>query len=131
MNGDLDSLLDGVGASGSLNKERKDELQSKYHLEVDHAEKLVSSMSVKKYVFEPSGREVWIVVGRAKEYFVIPKLYCQCDDFYINVVIRQKKGWCYHLLAQAIATRRGSYESYRVLDGDFKRFNNEWKKQSV
>lgn len=131
MGDDLNGVLDEVEKQGSTMEETREELQKKYGLRFDQAEKLVASMAVKKYVFKPSGKIVWIVVGRKKEYFVIPKLYCQCDDFYINVVIRRKMGFCYHLFAQAIAEKRVSYEIFDVPDSDFKRLNNEWKKQSV
>jgi predicted nucleic acid-binding Zn finger protein len=88
-------------------------------------------MAVKKYIFKPSGRIVWIVVGREQEYFLIPEFYCQCDDFYINVVIRRKTTACYHILAQAIAERLGKFENFVASDSDFIRLNSEWKKQSV
>lgn len=131
MGDDLNAMLDEVEKQGSIKEETKEGLQKKYGLRFDQAEKLVSSMAVKKYVFKPSGKIIWIVVGRKKEYFVIPKIYCQCDDFYINVVIRRKMSFCYHLFAQAIAEKRVSYEIFDLPDSDFKRLNNEWKKQSV
>jgi len=97
----------------------------------EKAEELVASSAVKKYVFEPSGRVMWIVVGREQDYMVLPGLYCQCDDFYINVVVKRKASACYHLIAQLIADKKGMFENFRVPDSDFIRLNSEWKKQSV
>jgi len=94
------------------------------------AEKLVNSMSVKRYVFKPSGRVIWIVVGRKREYLVIPKLYCQCDNFYIKAVIKKETDQCYHMVAQSLAETSGIYETFEIPDSDFIRLNNEWKKQS-
>jgi predicted nucleic acid-binding Zn finger protein len=70
-------------------------------------------------------------VGREKEYFMIPRFYCQCDDFYIRVVIKKETDLCYHLLAQSIAETLGKFETFEVSDNDFIRLNNEWKRQSV
>jgi len=97
----------------------------------EKAEELVASSAVKKYTFEPSGRVVWIVVGKEQDYTVLPGIYCQCDDFYINVVVKRKTSACYHLLAQLIAERKGMFEQFSVPDSDFIRLNSEWKKQSV
>ncbi len=93
--------------------------------------KAVESLSVKKYIFKPSNRIVWIVVGKEREYFVIPNMYCQCNEFYINVVVRRKSKTCYHVLAQSIAEKIGKYEVYEVADGDYTRLINEWKKESI
>ncbi|MCC6012876.1 MAG: hypothetical protein LM593_00695 [Candidatus Verstraetearchaeota archaeon] len=91
----------------------------------------VNSLSVKKYIFKPSNRVVWIVVGKKREYFVIPNMYCQCNEFYINVVIRRKCKTCYHIIAQSIAEKTGKYEVYEVPDDDYARLINEWKKESI
>jgi len=83
---------------------------------------------VKKYVFVPSGRVTWIVVGRRRDYWVIPRLYCSCDDFYINVISRRSAPLCYHLLAQAIAEKLGKYDVFNVSDEEGKRLEEEWRK---
>jgi len=55
---------------------------------------------VKKYVFKPSGRTVWIVVGKERDYLVMPEAeFCSCDDFYFRV-IDKKIHLCYHLIAR-------------------------------
>jgi predicted nucleic acid-binding Zn finger protein len=83
---------------------------------------------VKKYVFVPSGRVTWIVVGRKRDYWVIPRLYCSCDDFYINVISRKSTPLCYHLLAQAIAERTGRYDVFNVSDEEGERLEEEWRR---
>jgi len=123
-------ILDEIERASTL-EEVKERLKKAYGAKYSKAEELINSSSVKKYVFLPSGRIVWIVVGKEKEYFVIPRLYCQCDDFYINVVVRKKADFCYHMIAQLVADKTGAYESYEVPDSDFIRLNCEWKKQSV
>jgi len=131
MGADLHGILSEIEEGRGIPEELKERLQKIYGVKFAKAEEAVSSMAVKKYTFKPSGRTVWIVVGREKEYFLIPEFYCQCDDFYINVVIRRKAKLCYHILAQAIAERLGSFEEYEASDSDFIRLNSEWKKQSV
>ena len=52
---------------------------------------------VKKYTFKPSGRVVWIVVGRERDYLIMPEAeFCTCDDFYFRV-LDKKVHMCYHL----------------------------------
>ncbi len=125
------TILDEIGTKGEISEDLRKRLLVDYGLKFSNAEGLVSSNAVKKYIFSPSGKTIWIVVGREKEYFVMPGFYCQCDDFYINVVIRKRSKMCYHLFAQALAERLGTFELYNVPDSDFIRLNNEWKKQSI
>ncbi|RLF23991.1 MAG: hypothetical protein DRN15_04595 [Thermoprotei archaeon] len=83
---------------------------------------------VRRYLFEPSGKEIWIVEGKEASYFVIPYAYCDCDDFYLNVVIRGLIDACYHLIAQAIAEALGRYTTTRLPDDVYRRMMNEWLK---
>ncbi|MCS7140382.1 MAG: hypothetical protein N3F04_04735 [Candidatus Nezhaarchaeota archaeon] len=94
---------------------------------VDKALKIVNEGRVKKYVFKPSNRIVWVVVGKKRDYWVIPRLYCPCDDFYINVVSRRKKVLCYHLIAQALAERWSKYETFHLTDEEGERLELEWR----
>jgi predicted nucleic acid-binding Zn finger protein len=42
---------------------------------------------VKKYTFKPSGRVVWVVVGKERDYLIMPDAeFCSCDDFYFRVI---------------------------------------------
>lgn len=107
------------------------EVSKSHEQKISRAIEAVESGAVKKYIFRPSLRTVWIVVGKEREYRVIPHFYCQCDDFYINVVIRRKTTACYHLMAQELAEKRQKYETYEVTDVDFLRLNKEWKRQTV
>ncbi|MFQ6095190.1 MAG: hypothetical protein ACE5NN_03495, partial [Candidatus Bathyarchaeia archaeon] len=65
---------------------------------------------VKKYTFKPSGRTVWIVVGRERDYLVMPAAdFCTCDDFYYRIMDREAH-LCYHLIAQKIADSLSWYD---------------------
>jgi predicted nucleic acid-binding Zn finger protein len=83
---------------------------------------------VKKYTFKPSGRVVWIVVGRKRDYLVMPAAgYCSCDDFYYNVMER-KAHLCYHLIAQKLAESLGWYDKIDEGDDFYDVLMKEWGK---
>jgi predicted nucleic acid-binding Zn finger protein len=86
---------------------------------------------VKKYVFKPSGRKVWIVIGRERDYLIMPEAeFCMCDDFYFRV-LDKKIHLCYHLIAQKIARNLGWYETLEESDKLFESLMNEWKKANA
>ncbi len=83
---------------------------------------------VKKYVFSPSGRIVWIVVGREREYQIMPAAgFCSCDDFYFRVMDREVH-ICYHLIAQKIADALGWFDKIEEDDETYDFLMTEWKK---
>jgi len=83
---------------------------------------------VKKYVFSPSGRIVWIVVGREREYQIMPAAaFCSCDDFYFRVMDREAN-ICYHLIAQKIAEALERYDKVEEEDMLYECLMEEWKK---
>ncbi len=83
---------------------------------------------VKKYTFKPSGKIVWIVVGRERDYLIMPEAeFCTCDDFYFRV-LDKKVHMCYHLLTQKIAQNLSWFETIDADDESFNMLMNEWKK---
>jgi len=83
---------------------------------------------VKKYTFKPSGRVVWIVVGRERDYLIMPEAeFCTCDDFYFRV-LDKKIHMCYHLLTQKIAQNLCWFDSVDAEDENYDMLMNEWKK---
>jgi predicted nucleic acid-binding Zn finger protein len=83
---------------------------------------------VKKYVFSPSGRIVWIVVGREREYQIMPAAgFCSCDDFYFRVMDKEVQ-ICYHLIAQKIADALGFFDKIEENDESYAFLMKEWKK---
>lgn len=56
----------------------------------------IMSGSIKQMLFLPSGKKLWIVVGRDNEYWVDPDLgFCSCKDYYFTTL--SGKDECYHL----------------------------------
>jgi len=86
---------------------------------------------VKKYAFKPSNRTVWIVIGRERDYLIMPEAeFCSCDDFYFRV-LDKKIHLCYHLIAQKIARNLGWYEILDENDELYPTLMNEWKKATT
>ncbi len=91
----------------------------------------VKERNVKKYHFKPSGRIVWIVVGRERDYLVMPAaVFCSCDDFYYRVMDGEAY-LCYHLIAQKIAESLGWYDPIKENDDLYDTLMSEWKKISL
>lgn len=88
----------------------------------------VESNRVKKYVFKPSNRVVWIVVGKSRDYLIMPVAdFCTCNDFYFRVMNRQIH-LCYHLIGQKLAQTLEKYDSYEEDDELYDALMKEWKK---
>ncbi len=89
--------------------------------------KAVTDGLIKKYVFTPSNRVEWIIVGKKRDYLIVSELYCSCQDFYINVVLRKNAEICYHLLARRLAEALDCFEEIRVEDDKYEKFMCEWR----
>jgi predicted nucleic acid-binding Zn finger protein len=86
---------------------------------------------VKKYVFKPSNRVVWIVVGRERDYLLMPEAeFCMCDDFYFRV-LDKKIHLCYHLIAQKIARNLSWYDVIDENDELYQSLMTEWRKATA
>ncbi|MFX1303921.1 MAG: hypothetical protein ACFFBV_03760 [Promethearchaeota archaeon] len=80
-----------------------------------------------KYIYKPSNRIVWAAKGENQEHMIYPKLYCSCQDFYKSVVIKKKRHFCKHILAQIISDALNTYEEVILDDKRFKEFVKELK----
>jgi predicted nucleic acid-binding Zn finger protein len=93
--------------------------------------RLVTRNRVKRYIFKPSGREVWIAVGNNAEYIIYPEAgYCSCSDFYFRV-LDQEVALCYHLLAQKIAEALDHYDTISEDDDAYEALMEIWKAYAV
>ena len=90
------------------------------------AERAVKEKRVKLYIFKPSGRTRWIVVGRHGDYLVLPEAgYCSCHDFFFRVMSGEKPT-CYHLVAVKLAKERNQYEVIEEEDQWHDILMSEW-----
>ena len=102
-------------------------LNRKFQGKYDKVSDLLTGHCVLKYVFMPSGRIVWIVKGRERDYLIIPEApYCHCTNFYMHIVSGKGK-FCQHLAAQRIASVLDRFETIEERDELFESLTEEWK----
>jgi len=109
-------VLEKIEKRGFLTSEDEKELENIFGKRAERALTLVFLRRVKKYVFQPSGRIIWIVVGRSREYIVIPESeFCMCDN-YLFSFLRGERSLCIHLIAQKVADALKEYEEIKETD---------------
>ena len=123
----LDEILENVKRNGKLTGEDIGKLYSLFGKRFLKAWKAVREGHVKKYVFNPSKRVIWIVVGKNRDYLIFPAAeFCTCDDFYFRVMDREAH-LCYHLIAQKLAEALGWFDQIDESDELYETLMNEWK----
>ena len=126
----LESVCDELRSSRELTQAQWDRLRTTLGERFDKAWELVEQHRVKRYKFEPSGRIIWIAVGKQSEYQVLPVSgYCDCNDFYFRVVDGEA-GLCYHLLGQRLAEVLEAYDEVEEEDEVYDELLAEWRRLS-
>jgi len=69
---------------------------------------------VKVLIEGSSNPPVWVYVGSSRDYLIIPRTFCSCMDFIINVMSKGVKPYCKHIVAQYIVEEKGLYREVRV-----------------
>ena len=124
----LEKVCEEAKTRGELTGNHLAQLSEAFGLRFTKAWETIKEKRVKKYVFSPSGRVVWIVVGREREYQIMPAAgFCSCDDFYFRVMDREAN-ICYHLIAQKIAEALEEYDKIEEEDRLYDCLMEEWKK---
>ena len=124
----LETICEEAKTKGKMSEEQLAQLSQALGPRFTKAWEAINEERVKKYVFSPSGRIVWIVVGRETEYQVMPEAcFCSCDDFYFRVMDKEAN-ICYHLIAQKIADTLGLYDKIEEEDRLYECLMEEWKK---
>jgi predicted nucleic acid-binding Zn finger protein len=127
----LNSICREAKAEGKLSGKNLTQLYELFSQRFTKALDALKENRVKKYVFKPSGRTVWIVIGRERDYLIMPEAeFCMCDDFYFRV-LDKKIHLCYHLIAQKIARNLGWYEIIKENDELYESLMSEWKKATA
>jgi len=120
-----------VKADGKLSGKNLNELHTIFGQRFTKALDTLRNNRVKKYNFKPGSKTVWVVIGRERDYLVIPEAdFCTCDDFYFRVLDR-KVHLCYHLIAQKIAFYLGWYDDIEETINLYDSLMNEWKKATA
>jgi predicted nucleic acid-binding Zn finger protein len=87
----------------------------------------VLKSGITKYIYKPSNRVIWTVLGEEDEHVILPYIFCSCRDFYKNVVINQKRNFCKHLIAQIISIVMQGYEEIELEDDEFEELLKDLK----
>lgn len=74
---------------------------------------------VERHVFSPSGRYFYIVKGEEGDHIVLEEGFCSCIDYYLNVVIRGRRGACHHIISVIIAREFGKIREIEHKDQEF------------
>lgn len=83
---------------------------------------LIDQGRVKLHKFQPSGRQLWTVVGSLGDQLIFGNEdYCSCKGFYFSLM-RKNLSSCYHLKAFKIAKQTQKYSSIEISDSDYKLF---------
>jgi predicted nucleic acid-binding Zn finger protein len=123
----LDSICKEI-KNGEITDQHLIQLSDAFGSRFIKAWEAVQKDRVKKYIFSPSGRIVWVVVGREREYQIMPVAgFCSCDDFYFRVMDRETN-ICYHLIAQKLADTLNQYDKIDEEDRLYDCLMDEWKK---
>jgi predicted nucleic acid-binding Zn finger protein len=124
----LEKVCEETKTTGELSDSHISQLSEALGSRFTKAWDAVQEEKVKKYIFSPSGRIVWIVVGREREYQIMPAAaFCSCDDFYFRVMDREAN-ICYHLIAQKLAEALEVYDKIEEEDRLYDCLMEEWKK---
>ncbi|MDP6302949.1 MAG: hypothetical protein QF657_00090 [Candidatus Nitrosopelagicus sp.] len=82
---------------------------------------LVDEKRVKLHLFNPSKREIWTVVGKAKEHWIDPDSeYCSCSGYYFGMIKNKKP--CYHLESIFKAKKENKFEIIEFIDDEYESF---------
>lgn len=124
----LEKVCKEAKTKGELTVDHLNQLSEAFGSRFSKALETLKEKRVKKYIFSPSGRVVWIVVGKEREYQIMPAAgFCSCDDFYFRVMDREAQ-ICYHLISQKMAAALGEYDKVEEEDRLYDCLMEEWKK---
>ena len=127
----LEQILRDLRISREISRQNWQRLRQLFGDRFDKAWRLVTENRVKKYVFKPSGRTLWVAIGQHAEYLIYSNAgYCSCSDFYFRV-LDHEKAYCYHLLAQKLAEALNHYDVVEEEDEAYDVLLGIWKAYSV
>jgi predicted nucleic acid-binding Zn finger protein len=108
-----------IGRSKNFSDDQKQMLTNVFQKRFEQALGLVEERRVRKYQFTPSGRTIWVVTGRGRDYQVLPdSLFCTCDDYYFRVM-EHKKQLCYHIIAQQLSEAMSKHNMIEMTDSQY------------
>ena len=126
----MDACLE-IGMTRVLSESQRASLETTFQKRFQQALGLAEGEKVRKYRFSPSGRTLWVVAGRGREYQVLPdSLFCTCDDYYFRVM-DNKKQLCYHIIAQRLSEAMGKHTVTEMIDSRYPEITSKFTAISV
>jgi predicted nucleic acid-binding Zn finger protein len=127
----LEQILRDLRLSREISRQNWQRLRDTFGDRFDKAWRLVIENRIKRYLFKPSNRSLWIAIGQNAEYLIYKNAgYCSCSDFYFRV-LDHEKAYCYHLLAQKIAEALNHFDLIEEDDEAYMPLLEIWKEYSV
>jgi len=125
----LEAVCREIQTEGAVSEAHLKRLSEVFGQRAARAWEAVREGRIKKYVFKPSNRVVWIVVGKRRDYLIMPAAdYCSCDDFYFQF---DHGHLCYHIVAQKLAEAAEKFDLFEDDDQFFDVLIKEWKAAEV
>ena len=123
----IEKVCNEIKKTGCFEDKEKHLLRNIFGKRFENALKALTDSTIKKYVFTPSQKTVWIVVGKEMDYQIIPEVnFCSCDDFYFRV-LNKESTYCYHLIAQKLADSLNKYRIINESDELFEALMKDWR----
>jgi len=108
-----------ITKTNNITEKQKIKMVKTFGMRFEKAYKSLLDRKVRKYVFLPSEKKVWGVIGKDSLYQILPSVnFCSCNDFYFRV-IGQEIFLCYHLIAQKLADVLDKYVIVEKNDKEF------------
>jgi len=127
----LEQVLRDLRISREISRQNWQRLRNTFGDRFDKAWKLVTENRIKKYVFKPSNRSLWVAIGQNAEYLIYSHAgYCSCSDFYFRV-LDNEQAYCYHLLAQKLAEALNHFDLVEEEEEAYDQLLEIWKTYSV
>ncbi len=123
----LEKIISELSPGNELSPDDVLTLDNRFKEKATRALEAVQKKAVQLITFKPSERELWGVTGQEKTHLVLRHTYCDCVDFYMNVVIKRKNECCYHLIAVEIANKLKIYNHISANDEEYGKVRNKFK----
>ena len=87
----------------------------------ERIDSIIDERRVKLHLFNPSKREIWTVVGKAKEHWIDPiSKFCSCSGYCFGMI--KNKSPCYHLESIFKAKKENKFEIIEFNDDEYESF---------
>lgn len=109
--------LEHAAQGGYTSEELSCQLSDERYVESFEHPRIAEALQGTRYARISVHPEVWVYLGGKEDHVLIPRLYCSCLDFLVNVVGRRRGSPCYHLVGLELARKLGRTRDLSSLAG--------------